>query len=237
MNTRTFMIAGAVGAAAVAGYLLLGGQQPSDSTAIVPGVGEAAAAETPAETLEALKAKGYLIGDAPQGDASAPVTIIEYSSLTCPHCRRLHESSLPQIKTDYIDAGKAKIVVREVIFDRLGLYAAAVARCSGDPKSYHAFISIFFEKQREWSLGADDANVARGVQVLRRLGTLGGMTGERIDGCLTDNDYLQHIYDTYRTNAERDEIRSTPTLLIGDQRIVGAESAENIAAAIDAASN
>jgi protein-disulfide isomerase len=64
------------------------------------------------------------ISDMVQGDADAPIEIIEYASYTCPHCARFHASVYPQLKADYIETGKVKFVYREVYFDRFGLWAS-----------------------------------------------------------------------------------------------------------------
>jgi protein-disulfide isomerase len=64
------------------------------------------------------------------GDPNAPITILEYSSLTCPHCASFHANTLPQLKKDYIDTGKVKLVFRDFPFDRAALQASMLARCS-----------------------------------------------------------------------------------------------------------
>jgi len=71
-----------------------------------------------------------------QGAEDAPVTIVEYASYTCPHCANFHAGPYKQLKKDYIDTGKVKFIYREVYFDRYGLWASMVARCSGPEKFF-----------------------------------------------------------------------------------------------------
>ncbi len=237
---RTYLYAGAAVALALALaaiFLTDGGETSTPTATAIPasGVASTASAATNEETIKALKAKGYLIGDAPRGAADAAVTMIEYASFTCPACAAFHRDTLPTIKTKYIDTGKVAFVIREVTTDRLGVYAAAIARCSGSTDAYHALVDVFFDKQREWSLGASDQAVTQGVAVLKRFGKLAGMSEARMDACLTDQAFLQHIFDTYQANATKDRVEATPTVLIGSQRIRGVQGPAEVGAALDAA--
>src|SRR4051794_18873459 len=105
----------------------------------------AAAAATPAATAE----------DTVLGRADAPVTIIEYASLTCPHCARFHAATLPRLRQEWIDAGKARLVFRDFPLDKLALVAAMMARCA-DKAVYFDLLGELFARQDEWSR-ADDA--------------------------------------------------------------------------------
>ena len=73
-----------------------------------------------------------VLGDVVLGDAEAPVTIIEYASLTCPHCSSFHINTWPQVKEAYVDTGKVKFILREAYFDKQGLWASMTARCGGE---------------------------------------------------------------------------------------------------------
>ena len=72
-----------------------------------------------------------VLGDIVLGDDNAPVTVIEYASFTCPHCASFHINTWPRFKAEYIDTGKVRFILREVYFDRYGLWASMVARCGG----------------------------------------------------------------------------------------------------------
>ncbi len=85
------------------------------------------------------------------GSPEAPVTIIEYASLTCPHCARFHTETLPKLKTDWIDTGKARLVFRDFPLDGAALGAATLAHCA-PPDRYFAMLELMFERQREWAV-------------------------------------------------------------------------------------
>ena len=188
--------------------------------------------DAPPIDREALKAKGYAIGDVVLGDADAPVTIIEYASLTCPACAAFHKNTLPSLKRDYINKGKVKLIIRELHGARIGLYASALARCSG-PDRYYAFMDVLFRRQDNFRTQDSAENVAE----LRRIGKLGSLTDEKIDACLNDNLYLNALYRDTLANIEKDEPPATPYLIIqpgdGQKTFRGAVGPEQLGEAID----
>ncbi|RMH43901.1 MAG: DsbA family protein [Alphaproteobacteria bacterium] len=147
------------------------------------------------------------------GAADAPVTVVEYASFTCPHCRRFHEEVFPQIRKNYIDTGKVRFILREVYFDRYGLWAAMVARCDGGMR-YFGMVDLIFDKQREWTQG-EPAEVAAN---LRKLGRLAGLSDEKLDACLQDGETAKALVAAYQTNAQRDGIEGTPTFIINGEK-------------------
>ncbi|PRX37486.1 Protein-disulfide isomerase [Meinhardsimonia xiamenensis] len=158
------------------------------------------------------------------GNPDAPVTIVEYASFTCPHCRNFHAGPLKQLKADYIDTGKVKLVYREVYFDQFGLWAGMVARCvaqtpegevSADDAAsarYFAMVDVLYEKQKEWLDATDAAGIADN---LRRLGRAAGLSDERLDACLTNRDLALAMVARYQENATRDGVEATPSFVIG----------------------
>lgn len=148
------------------------------------------------------------------GDAEAPLEIIEYASFTCPHCARFHKDVYPQLKADYIDTGKVKFVYREVYFDRFGLWASMIARCAGETR-FFAFTDLLYAEQREWAGSQDPATV---IDNLRTLAKTAGMNDETLDACMSDADQAEALVGWYRTNAERDDVSSTPSFLIGGEK-------------------
>ena len=186
----------------------------------------------PAIDVEELKAKGYAIGDVVLGEADAPVTLVEYASLTCPACRAFHSNTLPAIKKNYVNTGKVKVIVREVHGARIGLYAAALARCAG-PDRYHAFLDVLFQRQPNYITQDPDANIAE----LRRIGKIGGLSTEQVEACLNDNVYLNAIYRESLRNLEVDEVPATPFLILqpgeGQKTFRGAVGADQLGEAID----
>jgi protein-disulfide isomerase len=153
------------------------------------------------------------------GKADAPITIVEYASLTCPHCRDFDQETLPKIKATYIDTGQAKLVFRDFPLDGLALRAAAMARCA-PPERYFALIDILFKQQESWSRAKDP------MDALGKLGRLAGMTQETVDSCLKDEKLLDGVVNI-RVQAEKDaKVESTPTFVINGTKISGAQPFE-----------
>ncbi|PYE84641.1 DsbA family protein [Pseudoroseicyclus aestuarii] len=145
-----------------------------------------------------------------QGDADAPVEVIEYFSYTCPHCRDFHENQYQQLKEQYIDSGQVRFVMREVYFDRPGLWASMVARCGGEMR-YFGVTDALFEQQRDWIAGGDPASIAEN---LRKIGLVSGLDQETLDACMADGAKAEALVAWFQQNAEEDQIEATPTLII-----------------------
>ncbi len=144
------------------------------------------------------------------GAEDAPVTIIEYASFTCPHCARYHEDVFGNLKSEYVDTGKVSFIMRDVYFDRLGLWAAMLARCGG-PEKFFGVSDLIYSKQREWTKGETNADI---VQNLLKLGRLAGMADDQMNACLQDNAKAQALVATYQKNQEKDDITSTPSFIV-----------------------
>jgi protein-disulfide isomerase len=161
------------------------------------------------------------------GKADAPVTIIEYASLTCPHCAAFEKDILPKIKSEWIDTGKAKLVFRDFPLDGSALKAAIVARCA-PPERFYGFIGVLFAQQGSWGLAQDP------VPGISRIAKLGGMSDDQVQACLKD-DALQNKVLAGRLAAEQQyQVESTPTFFINGKKVVGAKE-EDIVAAIKSA--
>lgn len=152
--------------------------------------------------------------DFPLGNPDAPVTVVEYSSFTCPHCANFNQGPYEQLKADFIDTGRIQYIKREVYFDRYGLWAGMVARCGGGER-YHGIAELLYEQQREWAGANDPAQVANN---LRRLGRQAGMNDAELNACLEDADKALELTEFYQANAEADNIRATPTFVINGQQ-------------------
>lgn len=146
------------------------------------------------------------------GDEDAPITVIEYASFTCPHCARFHEEVYHDLVTNYVDTGHIRFIMREVYFDRYGLWAGMVARCGG-PLRYFGISEMIMEEQREWVQG-EPAEVAAN---LRRLGLRAGLSNEALDACLTNNDMAQAMVTLSQEQAEADEVQGTPSFVINGE--------------------
>ena len=144
------------------------------------------------------------------GAEDAPVTVIEYASFTCPHCRDFHANTFEQLREDYIDTGDVRWIYREVYFDRFGLWASMLARCGGEER-FFGLVDLIYENQSEWVQGDDPAAIAEN---LRRLGRTAGMEDETLNACLQDAAKAQALVAWYQENAEADDIQSTPSFVI-----------------------
>ena len=113
------------------------------------------------------------------GAVDAPVTLVEYASLTCPHCANFSNDVLPQLKANYIDTGKVRLIYREVYFDRPGLWAAMVARCAGEDR-YFGVLDLFFRDQAAWSQAPDAAGVVDGLKAIGRQAGMTDADGRRL---------------------------------------------------------
>jgi protein-disulfide isomerase len=203
MTRITLFTALSLAAVAAAGFFVLRPGAGPD----LPGLSMAA------EAQEAADIDTSSVAEMSIGDEDAPVTIVEYASFTCPHCATFHEQVFPELKAEYIDTGRVRLVHREVYFDRYGLWAGMVARCGGEER-YFGIADLIYEKQREWTRGEPTDVVAS----LRRIGKTAGLTDEQLDACLSDGDKAQALVAWYQQNAEEDGIESTPSFVIDGRK-------------------
>src|SRR5256885_15632799 len=125
-----------------------------------------------AQTVLALNKDDRILGN-----PDAPITIVEYASLTCPHCAHFANEVLPELKKKWIDTGKAKLVLRDYPLDEPALRAAMIARCA-PPDRFYAYVDTLFAAQEKWVMAKDYRDA------LARLVKLGGMSREEFDNCL-----------------------------------------------------
>ena len=165
-----------------------------------------------------------------QGAEDAPVTMIEYASFTCPHCAAFHAGPYKKLKSDYIDTGKVKFIYREVYFDRYGLWGSMIARCSG-PDRFFGVADLLYSGQQSWSRAGEPAEI---IAELRKIGRLAGVSDEQLDVCLQDSNKAQALVAWYQTNAEADDIQSTPSFVIDGTKQANT-SYDELAAVIETA--
>ncbi|KAF0675483.1 DsbA family protein [Profundibacterium mesophilum] len=147
------------------------------------------------------------------GNPDAEVTVIEYASFTCPHCKNFHAGPLKELKSEYIDPGKINFIYREIYFDRYGLWAGMLARCGG-PARYFGLADLLYEQQSEWTKG-EPAQVADN---LRRLGKTAGLEEDRIEACMSDADKAQAMVARFEETSKADDINSTPSFVINGKK-------------------
>jgi protein-disulfide isomerase len=160
------------------------------------------------------------------GEAGAPVTIIEYASMTCPHCAHFNLTTLPALKRKYIDTGKAKFVLREFSSDPLSTAAFMLARCMPVDRFY-LWMGIMFRQQQALVMSSNPK------EYLWQTSKFAGMTQRSFVACLSNQSLLESM------NAARDRaskslgVEGTPTFFINGSRYVGALSIDEISAIID----
>ena len=153
------------------------------------------------------------------GAAEAPVTIIEYVSMSCPHCATFHTTVFPELKTKYVDTGKVRFIFREFPLNAPAFQASVLARCGG-PDRFFGFIDILFRELQTWAGGPDPFNE------LVQIGRLGGISAEKFQGCLRDKTITDGILKNRLTGEQVDKISSTPSFVINGQLMVGVHEIE-----------
>jgi protein-disulfide isomerase len=153
--------------------------------------------------------------DEMMGKPDAPITIIEYASLTCPHCADFAEKTLPEIKKNWIDTGKAKLIFRDLPTAPAALAEAAamISHCSGDADRYFIFLDTFYHSQRNWIQASNP------LEALKGIARLGGMGPDQVDKCLADRDLLKQINDRVEDAGTRYNVDSTPSFIVNGKMI------------------
>jgi len=170
--------------------------------------------------IDALMTTGTL-ADKTLGDPAAPVTIVEYASMTCPHCRSFHVDTFPALKAKYIDSGAVHFVFREYPLDPLALAAIMLARCAPEG-NFFPIVEALFEQQDVWAYGADPA-AALGA-ILEPM----GLAPSDFERCLGDGELFDGVM-WVRDRAENEfGVGGTPTFFFNGARVGGAISVESL---------
>jgi len=159
------------------------------------------------------------------GKDDAKVTIVEYASMTCPHCAHFAETTFPDLKTKYIDTGKARYILREFPFDPSAEAGFMLARCAKD--NYFPMVDVLFRQQANW------VGVQNTKDALLQISKLAGFTQESFETCLTDQKLLDDVRSVQKRGANEFKVDSTPTFFINGKTYKGAMSIEEMSAIID----
>jgi len=181
---------------------------------------EPATAAVPQHLLaDAQVVLGLTKDDRILGNPDAPITIVEYASLTCPHCAHFANEVFPELKKKWIDTGKVKLVLRDYPLDEPALRAAMVARCA-PPDRFYAYVDTFFGAQEKWVTARDYRDA------LARLVKLGGMSREEFDNCLKNTALENKIVEGRLIASKELDVNSTPTFFINGTKFTGAPTVE-----------
>jgi protein-disulfide isomerase len=180
--------------------------------ALSPGSASAAGPQpSPADAQSLLAAHQ---NDRILGNPAAPITIIEYASMTCPHCAHFNDDVLPDVKKKWIDTGKVKLVLRDFPLDDEAVHASMIARCA-PPDRFYAYVDTFFADQAKW-VEAPDYQAE-----LTRLAELGGMSKAQIDKCLNDKALENQVLASRLAAANQLGVNATPTFFINGTKFTG----------------
>lgn len=165
-------------------------------------------------------------GDMAIGSPDAPITVIEYFSLTCPHCQSFHLKVYPGIKQDYVDTGKVRFVARDFPLNRPALHAAILARCGG-PERYFAFIDTLFQTFDDWARSSDY------IKKLAQIGELGGVSRDQFEACLNDKALEDAIFQSIQDGQNEHNVSATPTLIVNGRKYEDSMGLKPLAAHLD----
>jgi protein-disulfide isomerase len=176
----------------------------------------AAPAEVPLEELM----KAGPLPDLVLGKEDAPITVVEYASMTCGHCANFHNKVFPALKEKYIDTGKVRFIMREFPLDNLAAGASMLARCAGGDKTF-PLIGALFHTQESWAFVRGDPRPE-----LFKVAKQAGFTQESFDKCLADQKLLDDISAVRTRAAEQFGVNSTPTFFINGKKMTTGPSIE-----------
>jgi protein-disulfide isomerase len=165
------------------------------------------------------------LGDRSLGKDDAPVTIVEYASMTCPHCAHFHETTFPELKKRYIDTGKVRFIFREFPLDPLAAGAAMLARCA-DKDKFFPMIETLFQLQRQWA-------VEKPIPPLLAIAKQAGFTEQSFNTCLSDQKMLDAMQAEQKRATDKFQVNSTPTLFVNGKMQKGGVSIDELAKVID----
>ena len=159
------------------------------------------------------------------GSDKAPVTIIEYASMTCPHCAHFSETTFPELQKRYIDTGKVRYTLRAFPLDALAAAGFMIARCAGNDK-YMPAVETLFAKQADWV-------VKEPLPPLKEIAKQFGFTEDSFNQCITNQKVLDGIQAARDHAVEKLGVNSTPTFFINGKKLIGDLSIDQMAKEID----
>ncbi len=189
--------------------LILAGAAASAGLAFAPGAAFALDGKVDVAELMAPDA----LPDVWVGKADAPITIVEYASMTCSHCAAFHNETYPLLKKNYLDTGKARFTLREFPLDALAAAAFMLARFAGDKRE--AMVDLLFAQQKNWAF------VDKPLDALENTVRQAGISSDDFKKCLQDNALYQNVLKVRQRGADKFGVDSTPTFFINGERKKG----------------
>jgi protein-disulfide isomerase len=181
--------------------------------AAVAGIGPAAA-QAPKPPADSASLLAVTPQDRVLGKPDAPITIVEYASLSCPHCAEFAKNVLPKLKEKWIGTGKAKLVMRDFPHNEPALLAETVARCV-PPERYFPLVEMLFDTQEQWAFAQD----TRGS--LERLVRVAGISKKDFDACLANKQAENEVLQSRLSATQVLGVNSIPTFFINGNKFEG----------------
>ena len=219
---------------------------PATETTATPAATGATAGKDWTQVIATTPEGGFRMGN-----PDAKVKLVEYASLTCPHCKDFHAEAAEKIKAAYVATGKVSYEYRNFVLNGPDLAATLLARCQG-PTPFFNLIGAFYAAQGEWTApfmkmtDADGARIGalgqdKQAAELAKLGQLDGfmrargMTKAKFDQCLSDPAALKNLTDMQQRAATIDGVNGTPTFFINGVKMTEAGSWANLEPKLKAA--
>ena len=164
------------------------------------------------------------------GAASAPVTVIEYASIGCPHCGTWSREVFPAFKKRFIDTGRVRFIIREMLTGDPDVAAAGwlTARCAAPGKYFQVVEGLFAAQPKMEADGSD-------LPAILDVAAQAGLSKTQVSDCLSDHAALTALEARADSYVENDKVDATPTFDVAGKRLEGEQSLEALAAAIEAA--
>lgn len=153
------------------------------------------------------------------GNNNAPVTIVEYASLSCTHCSEFHRKTLPELKKRFIDTGKVRLILRNFPINDPALKGALLLNCL-EPEKYYTFAKVLFELQEKWAF---DQNF---LQSLQQIASVGGVSADKFSSCMANVPLEKQVLEDRKAAEKELQIRSTPSFFVNGHRMEGARDIE-----------
>ncbi len=167
-------------------------------------------------------------GDNAIGSNDAKITIIEYSSITCPHCADFHNDIYPFLKQNYIDTGKVRFIHRNSFYpkDFVALKTSMIPFCAGD--RYFTFLKALYKTQRNWLF-----ETRKPFEVISDIAKLGGMNSEEFDNCVKNKQIEEKILEQVLVSRNELDIQATPSFIINGKIYKGFLNKQSLKKIID----
>ena len=206
----------------VSALMVSGAQAQLAANAPAPAAAEATNAPINMELLEVGASDRVL------GNPDAPVTIVEYASLSCTHCAHFHNDILPKIKENFIDKGKVKLVMRNFPLNEPALRGAMLANCVA-PEQYYTFLKVLFQMQDKWAFSESFKDN------LAQIASVGGVSPEQFGKCMVDTNLEKEALEIRKNGEEGLRIQSTPTFFVNGTRLEGAQPFDEFSKVVNSA--